>query len=123
MSPWASPIVLVSKKDGGVRPCVDYRKVNELVKPETSPPPPPEGARLSRFSGSLIKIKIFLANPKQIATQMFLGFLGRNNLPRQHTKSIPKSENMKFVFFPRLILSMFWHILLFKTFISACDIL
>ena len=33
-SPWASPIVLVHKKDGGVRPCVDYRKVNKLVKPD-----------------------------------------------------------------------------------------
>ena len=39
VSPWASPIVLVSKKDGSVRPCVDYRKVNELVKPDGFPLP------------------------------------------------------------------------------------
>lgn len=39
VSPWASPIVLVSKKDGTVRPCVDYRKVNELVKPDGFPLP------------------------------------------------------------------------------------
>ena len=39
VSPWASPIVLVSKKDGGVHPCVDYRKVNELVKPDGFPLP------------------------------------------------------------------------------------
>ena len=32
VSPWASPIVLLSKKDGGARPCVDYRKVNDLAK-------------------------------------------------------------------------------------------
>ena len=38
-SPWASPIVLVKRKDGGVRPCVDYRKVNELVKPDGFPLP------------------------------------------------------------------------------------
>ena len=39
VSPWASPIVLVKKKDGGVRPCVAYRKVNELVKPDGFPLP------------------------------------------------------------------------------------
>ena len=39
MSPWASPIILVKKKDGGVQPCVDYRKVNELVKPDGFPLP------------------------------------------------------------------------------------
>ena len=37
VSPWASLIVLVSKKDGGVRPCVDYRKLNELVRPDGFP--------------------------------------------------------------------------------------
>ena len=38
-SPWASPIVLVAKKDGGVRPCVDYRRLNQLVKPDGFPLP------------------------------------------------------------------------------------
>ena len=38
-SPWASPIVLVRKKNGTVRPCVDYRKVNSLVKPDGFPLP------------------------------------------------------------------------------------
>ena len=38
-SPWASPIVLVKKKDGSVRPCMDYRTVNELVKPDGFPLP------------------------------------------------------------------------------------
>ena len=39
LSPWASPIVLVARKDGGVRPCVDYRRVNQLVKPDGFPLP------------------------------------------------------------------------------------
>ena len=38
-SPWVSPIVLVAKKDGGVRPCVDYRRLNQLVKPDGFPLP------------------------------------------------------------------------------------
>ena len=38
-SPWASPIVLVRKKSGAIRPCVDYRKLNALVKPDGFPIP------------------------------------------------------------------------------------
>ena len=52
VSPWSSPIVLVSKKGGeGVRFCIDFRKVNAVTKKDSFPLPRIDDS-LSRLGGS-----------------------------------------------------------------------
>ena len=41
-SPWGSPIVLVKKKDGSYRYCIDYRKVNKISVKDAYPLPRPD---------------------------------------------------------------------------------
>lgn len=50
-SAWASPVVLVRRKDGGVRWCVDYRKVNAATQKDAYTVPKIEVC-LDTLSGS-----------------------------------------------------------------------
>ena len=53
-SPWASPIVLVAKKDGTMRFCVDYRRLNAASKKDVHPLP-----RIDETLGSLANHQYF----------------------------------------------------------------
>ena len=50
-SPWASHIVLVGRKDGSTRFCVDYRKVNEVTRKDAYPLPRVDGS-IDALAGS-----------------------------------------------------------------------
>ncbi len=32
VSPWVAPVILVKNKNGGIRLCMDYRKLNSITK-------------------------------------------------------------------------------------------
>src|SRR5262249_54683460 len=53
-SPWLSPVVLAWKKDGTIRFCVDYRRVNAVTKKDKYPLP-----RIDEAFDALAKAKFF----------------------------------------------------------------
>ena len=50
-SPWASPILIVKKKDGSNRVVIDYRKLNNITKKDSYPLPHIDDA-LDRLGGA-----------------------------------------------------------------------
>ncbi len=51
-SVWSSPVVLVTRKDGTTRFCVDYRKLNDVTKKDSYPLPRTDDT-LTTLSGSV----------------------------------------------------------------------
>lgn len=58
-SPWGSPVVLVKKKDGSFRMCIDFRQLNSMTKPETYPLPYLEDI-IDRIQGCVVFTKLDL---------------------------------------------------------------
>ena len=55
-SPWRSPVVIIPKKDGSKRFCVDFRKVNKVTEQDSFPIP-----RIDDILDRLRQSKIFSA--------------------------------------------------------------
>ena len=53
INPWASPVVVVQKKDGGLRFCIDLRKLNNRTIKDAQSLPRIDDSRLSRWSNHL----------------------------------------------------------------------
>ena len=60
-SPWSSPVVMVKKKDGSYRFCVDYRKLNKLTVKDSHPLPRTDDS-LDALSGSVFFSTIDLSS-------------------------------------------------------------
>ncbi len=58
-SSWASPVVLVTKKDGTTRFCVDYRKLNDVTQKDAYPQPRIDDT-LDALCGSRYFITLYL---------------------------------------------------------------
>ena len=59
VSPWGSPILFVSKKDGTIRLCVDYRSLNEVTIKNKYPLPKIEDL-FDQLNGAKVFSKIDL---------------------------------------------------------------
>ena len=53
-SPCSSPVVMVPKKDGSWRPCIDYRKINAIVSTQNLYPLPQAEDIFSMMNGAKI---------------------------------------------------------------------
>ena len=68
-SPWSSPVVLVKKKDGKPRFCIDFRKLNQITKRDAYPIPRIEDCLSSLGGNSFFSSFDLFSGYWQIAMQ------------------------------------------------------
>ena len=82
-SPWSSPIVPVRKKDGDLRLCIDYRKVNSVTVTEKFPMPNMSdaiySARDATYFSKLDLVKGYYQIPLEESSRQYTAFSTPHN--------------------------------------------
>ena len=104
-SPWSSPVVMVPKKDGSWRPCIDYRKINGIVSTQNSYPLPVAEDIFSMMNGAKVfscldlksgywQIKMAEKDKPKTAFTCFRGLYEFNVLPFGLTAAPPVFQEL-----------------------------
>lgn len=82
-SEWSSPVILVPKKDGGLRFCLDLRKVNTQAKFDPYPMPRVEDLGKAKFLTTLDLCKSYWQVPcqKRARSRLLFGHFQFTILP------------------------------------------
>ncbi|XP_061166358.1 uncharacterized protein LOC133191742 [Saccostrea echinata] len=94
-SPWSSPIVLVKKKDGTIRFCIDYRKLNDVTIKDNYPIPRID-TTLDALSGSKLFSTMDLKKHIDNLRQVF-GRLREANLKMNPKKCVLLRKEVPFM--------------------------
>lgn len=77
-SPYSSPIVLVKKKDGSTRFCIDYRKLNAITVTDAEPIPNQEDLfiqlRNAKYFSKIDLVKGYWQLPVEVSSRKYTAF-------------------------------------------------
>ena len=78
-SPWSSPLHVVKKKDGGWRPCGDYRRLNNVTIPDRYPL-----LKIADFTSRIAGSTILIESAEGLLPNSY-GLRGRSQDKHRHT--------------------------------------